>query len=261
MPRTPIIATLAFIFAFPTLALAADPNAGFTARGTLVAQTVFSGTRINLGGNIALASRGQALRADITNLGIPGSDPTLNALLQQFLPAGGVSVLIDQSQNSTIVWSDAKRKFYQFPSSAPAAGGAAATGITAAGAGAAGSIVQALESGRFFQNYSTFSESVNMTGHGNVNGHQSTLVHFAYNAQRKGKAAESIDGDLALADDQQELPVRISAATKGSMTGSFRMDFTSVSAVAPDPGMFSVPSGYAKANDPSEIFGVGSLGH
>ncbi len=255
MKRIPALACALFLLLPAAAQAAQDPNAGFTAHGTLVAQVAVAGTRINLGGDIAMMSRGNMLRFDLLRLSVPGTEPTLNALITQFLPQGGITAVVDESQGSTTVWSDARRKFYVFPgkpASAPPAAASLGGGIP----GAAGSIVQMLETGRALRDFTTFNESIAIRGRGTVNGHPSTNVHVAYRAQKRGGALSDITADLSLAEDVQYLPVRISGSLKpGNYTG--RLDFTSINTMAPDASAFSIPSGYAQAADPSEVFGAG----
>lgn len=249
-----VTSAIALLFcALLTTASAQDQNSGFTAHGTIVGQIVFSGTRINLGGDIAMMSRGQQLRFDLLRLSVPGTEATLNALITSFLPQGGISAVVDQSTGSTTVWSDARRKYYVF------AGTGKSTAVAPSGGtlpGAAGSIVQSLEMGRTLRDYSTFAESVQITGRSTVNGHPSMLVHLTYKAQKRGGSLTDATGDLALAEDVNYLPVRISANVKPA-NYSARLEFTSISPTAPDASAFDVPSGYAQAADPSEVFGAG----
>ncbi|MDQ6929343.1 MAG: hypothetical protein M3126_01575 [Candidatus Eremiobacteraeota bacterium] len=237
-------------------ALADDATQGFTAHGTIVAQVVFSGTKINLGGDINMQTRGQQLRFDILRLSVPGTEATLNALLSQFLPQGGVSAVMDQSTGNTTVWSDARRKYYVFAGNKTASTGVPGASAASAVPGAAGSIMQLLESGKFVKGYTQFSETINMSGRSTVNGHPATNLHIAFRAQKAGAKLTDYVGDLSLAEDAQYLPVRIAATDRASKM-SANINFTSLTATAPDPSVFVIPSGYAQASDPSEVFGAG----
>ena len=248
------LSALALLLCTALPAVAQDQNQGFTAHGTIVAQVVFSGTRINLGGDINMETRGQLLRFDILRLSVPGTEPTLNALLTQFLPQGGISAVMDQTSGNTTVWSDARRKYYVFAGKGAAAPTAAAA--SSAVPGAAGSIMSILESGRFVQGYTQFSESVNITGRSVVNGHPATNLHVALKTQKAGGKLTDVVGDLSLAEDALYLPVRI-AATDRASNMSANINFTNLTPTAPDASAFNVPSGYAQANDPSEVFGAG----
>ncbi len=248
------ISVLALTFCCAGVAAAQDQPQGFTAHGNIVAQVVFSGTKINLGGDINMETRGQQLRFDILRLSVPGTEATLNALLSQFLPQGGISGVMDQSSGSTTVWSDARRKYYVFAGNKSAAPAAAAA--TSAVPGAAGSIMSILESGRFIRGYTQFSEAINITGRSTVNGHPATNLHVALKSQKAGGKLTDLVGDLSLAEDAQYLPVRIAATDRASKM-SANINFTSLNATAPDPSVFNVPAGYAQASDPSEVFGSG----
>ena len=253
LKRVVLVATL--LACMPASALAQDQNAGFTAHGTVVAQVAFSGTRVTLGGDIAMMSRGQRLRFDLLRLTVPGTDPTMSALLSQFLPQGGITAVIDQTTGSTTVWSDARRKYYVFAGSKSDAAPAAPAASNAV-PGATGSIVQMLEQGRAIRGYTSFAESVTMTGRSTVNGHPATNLHITYRAQKRGGSLTDAVGDLSLAEDAEYLPVRIMATVKPA-NYSARFEFTSLAPQAPDASVFNTPSGYAQASDPSEVFGAG----
>lgn len=216
---------------------------------------MLNGTRISLGGEIAMMTRGKQLRMDLIRLGVPGTDPAVSALLAQFLPQGGVSFVLDQGTGATTVWSDSKRKYYVFkaaasPTPAPATG---ATEEPTFGS----SIVELLETpGKYVKDYTTFSFAMKLMPRSTVNGHPASNVHMDYHAQKRGGKMQDASVDLALAEDQQYLPVRLSASSK-PQNFSARIDFTQISAASPDPALFAVPQGYAAASDPSEIFGTG----
>lgn len=241
----------------PAGSLGADqtPPPGLSAHGTLVAQAVLNGTRISLGGEIAMMTRGKQLRMDLIRLGVPGTDPAVSALLAQFLPQGGLSFVLDQGTGATTVWSDSKRKYYVFkaaasPTPAPSPG---ATEEPTFGS----SIVELLETpGKYVKDYTAFSFAMKLLPRSTVNGHPASNVHMDYHAQKRGEKMQDASVDLALAEDQQYLPVRLSASVK-PQNFSARIDFTQISAASPDPALFAVPQGYAAAADPSEIFGTG----
>jgi len=250
------IIALSLLLCISPAAIAQDAGSqGFTAHGTMVAQVVFSGTKINLGGDIAMMSRGQQLRFDLLRLSIPGSEPTLNALLTQFLPQGGISAVLDQTTGNTTVWSESRRKFYVFAGNKAQVAAPNASSASAL-PGPAGSIVQMLESGKVIAGYTQFSESINMTGRATVNGHPSSNIHVQLRTQKRGGKLTDLVGDLSLAEDAGYLPVRINATDRASGM-SANINFTSLTPMAPDPSVFSVPSGYAQAADPSEVFGAG----
>lgn len=249
-----VVLVAALLACTPASTFAQDQNAGFTAHGTVVAQVTFSGTRVTLGGDIAMMSRGQQLRFDLLRLTVPGTDPTMSAVLSQFLPQGGITAVIDQTTGSTTVWSDARRKYYVFAGNK--ANAVPAPAASSAVPGATGSIVQMLEQGRAIRGYSSFAESVTMTGRSTVNGHPATNLHITYRAQKRGGSLTDAVGDLSLAEDAEYLPVRIAATVKPA-NYSARFEFTTLTPTAPDAAVFVTPSGYAQAADPSEVFGAG----
>ncbi|MBV9276639.1 MAG: hypothetical protein JOZ97_00225, partial [Candidatus Eremiobacteraeota bacterium] len=118
----------------------------------------------------------------------------------------------------------------------------------------AGSMLQILKS---IKDYSVYDMSARLGGHGNVNGHAATTIQYSIRTQKRGGALSTMSGDIALADDAQGLPVRITSAMRGkNFNGSFRLDFSSLSASAPDASAFAVPAGFTQTSDPSQIFGI-----
>lgn len=226
--------------------------AGLSAHGTIVVQATVNGSKLNLGGNIAMMTRGKQLRLDLIKLGVPGTDATLNALITSFLPQGGVTLLLDQGTGAMTIWSDVKKKYYVFkagtatPAPQPTASAEPNFGT---------SIVEMLETGKFFKDYAVFSESLQLGARSTVNGHPASNVHLTLRSQKRGGKLSDTTADIALAEDQQYLPVRIAASVKPQNMAA-RIDFTQISAASPDPAQFVVPSGYAQASDPSEIFGT-----
>ncbi len=84
---------------------------GFSAKGTIVAQATFSGQRYNVGIDMAMMQRGSLYRFDINRIALPGADPSLSALAQQFLPQGTFSALYDFTTRRTTVWSNANKTY------------------------------------------------------------------------------------------------------------------------------------------------------
>lgn len=251
--RLTLLATFAaaFLVASTARTMGADPP-GLSAHGTIVAQARVNGTPMNLGGEIALMTRGKQLRVDLIKLGVPGTDPALNALITQFLPQGGISLVFDQGTGAMMIWSDAKRKFYVFKAAnATPAPQPSATQEPTFGS----SIVEMMESGKFFKDYAVFSESVVMGARSTVNGHPASNLHVQVKMQKHGGSLTDTSADVALAEDQQYLPLRIAVTVK-PQNYSARIDFTQISAASPDPSVFSTPAGYTQAADPSEIFGT-----
>jgi len=231
---------------------------GFTGRGSAVIQAVFGGMKLNLGADIGLMMRGQALRLDVSRFSAPGSDAMMGALVQQFLPQGSFTAVIDRGTHTVTLWSNDRRLYYVHAANASAS---TSTDSSASGnaVGAvfdiqAGSMLQILKS---IKDYSVYDMSARLGGHGNVNGHSATTIQYSIRTQKRGGALSTMSGDIALADDAQGLPVRITSAMRGkNFNGSFRLDFSSLSASAPDASAFAVPAGFTQTSDPSQIFGI-----
>ena len=243
------IALLFTVVLAGSVAHAQEIPTGFTAQGSAVVQAVFAGIKINLGAEVGFENRGQQLRIDVSRLSVPGSDPTMNALIQQFLPQGSFTAVLDRASHTIVLWSTERRKYYTI-SSTTATTASPATIMTS------GSILQGLEFAKTLKDMALMDMQVNLSGHSTINGHPATVVHYSLREQKRGGALTATSGDFAFADDQQGLPVRVTSVARGrNFTGSFRLDFRTLSAVPPDASAFTPPDGFTKASDPSEIFG------
>ncbi|PZR57117.1 MAG: hypothetical protein DLM50_06615 [Candidatus Meridianibacter frigidus] len=229
--------------------------AGFTAQGTLVAQATLSGTPVNIGSDITLMSRGNDLRLDILRLGVPGTDAAMNALVQQFLPHGGLTLVVNHENNSMTVWSNERKTYFTFDSGKSSPASSSGT-MTAAQNGPAGSVLQLLEIGKEFRDLSAFNASFALVGHQSLSGHTVSVVRYSYARQKRGQKSQAVTGDAYFADDLQGFPVRLSGAVKGSFDGRFQLDLRNIATTAPDPSSFEIPAGYSRAADPSGVFGV-----
>ena len=233
-------------------ALAQDQSAssGFSAQGTVAGQMLIGGMNLNLGADIALLGRGQQFRVDVSHLAVPGSGATVNALLQQFLPQGSFTVVLDRAAKTTTLWSTEKRMYYVMSPGSTTTSDAARVPPNPANAG---SLLGMLKS---IKDYSVYELSARLGPKGNVNGHPVTTLQYSIRMQKRGGPLSTMSGDVALADDEQGLPVRATAALQGrNIKGSVRLDFRTLSATAPDPSSFTVPAGFTQTNDPSQIFG------
>jgi hypothetical protein len=245
----------------PAPAFAAQPDAvaaGFSAHGALAVHTQLSGTKLQVTGNISLEELGNLVRLDMLSLSLPGLDPGLSALASsQLIPAGGYTVVFDQGKHGYTVWSTSKRTYYiSTPGAAdqtnnPVIGAAATIGSTS-------DFLHAFALAKPLKDYRAFSASVTLTGHGQTNGHPTTGIDFAIKRQERTGDPLDLHGNLQLADDLDEIPVRINANVQGSgglPPSSMQLDLTSVDRSAPSAADFTVPAGYAKAAQLSDVFG------
>ena len=258
------IGTLALTFAgpfAPSAALAAPTDAvaaGFSAQGALAVQTQLSGTKLHVTGNIALKELGDLVRLDMVSLSLPGLDPALSALASsQLIPAGGYTVVFDQAKHGYTVWSSSKRMYY---TSSPGAADETNNPVVGAAAtiGSTSDFLHAFALAKPLKDYRAFSASVTLSGHGQTNGHPTTGVDFAIKRQERTGDPLDLHGNLQLADDLDEIPVRINANVQGAggvPPSSMTLDLTSVDRRAPAASDFTVPAGYAKAAQLSEVFG------
>jgi hypothetical protein len=227
---------------------------GFRSSGTLVVQMNLQGQPLNVGGRVAMYHKGSLYRLDLLSLGIPGLSGDLSAVAATLIGPGGASVLYDGATGALTAWSDANKTYYtETPRSAPAAPAAAAATNAAPASGdplAALAGVGALL--RDVQN-----ATIQLTGHGMVNGHPATSLDVQMRRQRPGKPLENYHAQLALADDLNEFPLQITLqsvpATKNDFGGTMKLDLTDVQRDTPADTLFTVPQGYTRV---SSIGGV-----
>ena len=258
LKRALVLLCLLFISAASARAQDSSALQGFSGRGNVVIQAVFGGIKINLGADIGLMMRGQETRVDVSRFSVPGSDPTMGALIQQFLPQGAFTAVIDRATHTVTLWSNDRRMYYVHELNSASTGTTSSNSAAGSAVGAvfdvqAGGLLSILKS---IKDYSLYDMSAHLSGKGNLNGHPVTTLQYSIREQKRGGALSSLSGDMALADDVGGLPVRITSAMRGkNFNGSFRLDFSSLSAAAPDASAFAVPAGFTQTNDPSQIFG------
>ncbi len=244
---------------FAALAGTAAP-AGYVGKGQLVLRTALgasaSAVALTLGGDIALEAKGEKLRVDLLDLGIPGADPTLSAVLStQLIPPGGFTIVYDRSASTYTVWSNAKRAYY-------AGGGAAAKAAPAEGTGAglaaAGDLLGAFAFARTLKDDSAFTVTLSLAGHGNVNGHPATGLDYQYARTTSAGDATDVRGRLQLADDLDGVPVEVTANLKirSLPESALRLDLTSLLQANPPAADFAVPAGYARAPAIGDVLGT-----
>ena len=240
---------------FASHAIAASDPGGYVGRGQLVVQTAIAGIdKLTVGGEIAFEQRGALARVDVLSVGIPGTDPTISSLLgTQLFPPGGFTIVYDRTASSYVVWSNAKRNYFTSVPSKPA--GATPTPVASAlAASNASSPFAILNSVR---DDAAFSVSLNLVGHGPINGHPATGID--YQLARTTKTGEKSDfhGRVELADDLDELPVELTASvkTKSIPQSSLKLDLTSITKQTPNEIDFTVPQGFARANDLGSVLG------
>jgi len=244
-----------------TAASAQETPGGFSAQGTAVAQLSIGGMAVNIGAQIGLFSRGQQFRVDVSNLSAPGTNPMVNALLQQFMPQGSFTVVLDRAAKTTTLWSTDKHLYYV--NSITASGGTSGSQTPASVAmgvlfdAQVGTVMQILKS---VKDYSIYEMSTRLSGRGTANGHPVTIIQYDIRTQKRGGPLSTMSGNVDLADDEDGLPVRLTSAMQGkNIKGSVRLDFRQLSAAAPDPSSFAVPAGYTQTKDPAQILSMPAL--
>jgi hypothetical protein len=236
---------------------------GYVGTGDLVIGTTIAGASVTLGGHISLEERGSRLRIDVLSLAIPGMDPTLSALASgQLFPPGGFTVSYDRRDATYAVWSSGKHAYYMGggrATNADAGGSPSAFANPAAGAIANGAnLFDAFGALRGLKDDSAFSASVALTGHTKLFGHPVTGVSYKLTQSAlAGNASLDAHGELELADDLDEVPVRVTATvTTGSIPqSSLRLDLTSLAKQTPDDADFAPPRDYTRAKTVGEVIG------
>ncbi len=251
-----LIAAGAIALAATRYARAATDPVGYVGKGQLVVQTAIAGVdKLTVGGDIALEERGSFLRLDVLSLAIPGTDPTLSAIVgTQLFPPGGFTIVYDRKAASYTVWSNAKRSYYTSasgptPKTTPAP--------LADAIGAAGDLFAPLAFAKSLRTDRTFSATLSLVGHGPVNGHPATGIDYQYARTNATGDRTDVHGRLELADDLDEVPVEITASVKSASipASSLRLDLTTLAKQTPNESDFTVPPGYARASDLGTVLG------
>ena len=250
-----LVATLAAVGTVATLAshaIAASDPGGYVGRGKLVVQTAIAGIDLNVGGDIAFEQRGALARVDVLSVGLPGVDPTVSSLLgTQLFPPGGFTVVYDRTTASYVVWSVAKRNYFTSISSSASATPTPVASTTAANTRSPFALLASI------RDDSAFSVSLNLVGHGPINGHPATGIDYQLTRTTKTGDKSDFHGRVQLADDLDELPIELTASvkTKSIPQSSLRLDLTSITKQTPNEIDFTVPQGFARASDLGSVLG------
>jgi hypothetical protein len=235
---------------------AADEPGGYVGKGQLVVRTSIGGsTSLTIGGDVAIEELGSRLRLDVLSLAIPGTDPTISALLgTQLFPPGGFTIVYDRTSASFTVWSNAKRRYYTNASAAPQP----ATPIPEVSAGGTASDLFSIFSfAKSLKNDDAFNVALGMTAHHVVNGHPATGLNFQYLRTTKASGTTDLHGTFEFADDLDGVPVEITVAGKSRAfpESALRLDFSSLVKQTPPDTDFDPPPGFARAASIGDVIG------
>lgn len=223
---------------------------GFSAKGTIVVQATFSGQRYNVGIDMGMMQRGSLYRFDVNRIALPGADPAVSALAQQFLPQGSFSALYDYTTRRTTVWSNANKTYTVLEPkttvsasvpSAPTMGGP--------------DIFKTLTFGKDVQKYKVYDVSFRLAGASQANGHHTRVVAVSLRMQPYTGQAIDTNGTLNFADDLDGFLTRANLTFRQPQRGSLQLDLTSVTRTAPAEDSFSIPGGYRKVDDLGGVLG------
>ncbi|MFN2529207.1 MAG: hypothetical protein ABR584_10895 [Candidatus Baltobacteraceae bacterium] len=242
-----MLAVLTGVSAAPTPS--PTPLAGFSSRGTLSVSANVMSKPVSLNAEVAVWSKRGHARLDVLKFSTSGAQNP-NAMVNQFLPAGTITVVYDQATKATTMWSDSKREYFQ----SKAVPHAKLKPAQKPKEPAESPIDQILKATRSITEYDSFSESLNLTGHQIINGHISSLFHFRMQGQKHGGKLRDLTGDMAFADDLSGIPVRLWMISKGEFEGEVKLDLLSASAAVPDASLFKVPAGYKKVASIMQLF-------
>lgn len=232
----------------------ATPITAFSGTGRLTAQAVATGKTIGAQADVAVWARPGFVRFDLQKLSLSSADPSSSALLTQLLPTGGVTAVFNQKTQMVTIWSSQTQSYYStklaFPHPKPAASPKPKAKATPAPGSPVTSIFKALDS---MTQYDVYSSSFELTGHQPVNGHMASLFHFVSKTQKHGAKLETVNGDLALADDLSGIPLQLAVDASGSTNGNLKIDLLTFHTATPDMKLFAVPAGYKKAKSILEV--------
>lgn len=225
------------------------PLAGFTSRGTLSIEADVMSNAISLNAEVAVRAKSGHIRLDVLKFATSGAQGS-NAMVNQFLPTGTVSVVYDQRTKTTTVWSDSKREYYQSKTTPRPK----AKATPKPKESEQSPLDQILKVTRSVTEYDTFASSMNLVGHQMINGHIASLFHLTIQSQKHGGKLYDLTGDMAFADDLSGIPVRAWITSKGEFNGAVKLDLLSASTEVADSSVFKLPGGYKRVTSFMELF-------
>jgi hypothetical protein len=214
----------------------------FTARGRLTLQATSAGKATNFEIDLGVMRRTGLVRIDLEKIRISADDPMADALLQQLVPRGGVSIVFDQKTQMVTIWSSQTHVYFRskFSFKRPSLVPTPRPSPTPKRA-ASPSIFEPLTQ------FDVYRQSLELTGHEPVNGHPASVYSFNVRMQKHGGKMQEIDGTAAFAEDLAGIPLQLVLTGTGGSTGNLRADLLLITPASPPVSLFAVPKGYRKA--------------
>ena len=260
-----VFAALAFCVAAPALAQSPAPSPvpspsptplrGFSASGTLGAQSAMMGSPASLLANVNVMNNGSRVRIDLLKFAITGGDPTINAMVTKAIPQGGLSIVFDQKTRVATIWSTAKKVYYESQRIEIAKSSATPKPKATPGS----DVDSFLKFMKGMTQLDSFNATANLAGHKLVNGQMASVFDYDVKMQKHGDKPAHVAMQLALADGLSGIPIHFTlnaeGASMGANTISLAIDLQSISLEAPAASNFSVPAGFKKVKQITELIG------
>ena len=231
------------------------PLRGFSASGTLGAQSAVAGSPASLQANVNVMNNGSRVRIDLLKFVLTGGDPTMNAMITKAIPQGGLSLVFDQKTHVATIWSTAKKVYYQ----------SQRIDITRSAATPKPKATPASDVDSFLKfmkgmtELDSFTGTINLAGHKTVNGQMASVFDYDVKMQKHGGKPAHVTMELALADGLSGIPIHFTVNAEGNTAGGSAMnlaiDLQSISLEAPAPSNFDVPAGFKKVKQIMELIG------
>jgi hypothetical protein len=248
-------ATLAVALAAGTQALASaqptEATRGTVGHGRLAIDvTNPKGTHLAISGEMGFEQRGDALRLDLASLGLTNAGASV-----QFLPPGGVTLVIDRKSQRYVVWSASRHVFAWGDLPKPPSPLAPAAQAETPAPAPSGSPPPQRSPFDGLKNLKAFSLGVDLSGHGVAAGHPTTDFAYHLHSESNEGKVNDLNGTFQSADDLHGLPVAFTlnvAAASGAKV-ALSAELTSIERRDPAKLDFLVPAGFTAVRSPLQV--------
>jgi hypothetical protein len=241
----PLALVLTLWLAFSSVASAAPTPApgtpaGFTGNAHAVLKFNLNGAPIVVTAHVTTAQRDALSRFDVT----------VDRNQMPLLPAGPVTLVVDQSKKTVTFWNDATKMYY-VQSIAPG------FGVSPTPAPSVTPAARPTPPARSpLADLDVLALTVGLGGHSTIVGLATTGITTTLDVRKKGSTTTAhLHASMDLADDFAFFPVTISATIDPGTGASGTIDYAVDDFVRVTPALtaFDVPAGYQKADT---IFGI-----
>lgn len=207
------------------------PLSSFSAGGWVSLRAVAREKVATMQAEIEFAHSGSLTRVDLGNLSVSANNGSGD--VNEPLPAGTISAVVDQTRGLFLVWSSLRPLYYESKSTM-----------------SAWSLTNVFNEMSSLTKYQVISFSLNLLGHQMVDGHMASVFELDSKVQKQGGKIQNTVGHVAFADDLSGLPIHedFTIGAGEPSTVAVQADLTRISTSAPPASAFAAPRGYAKTS-------------